>query len=517
MKWKASLAGLLAGFLLVGTLLSGCGGTPPPVEQNPSFTWWIPLYPHIAKTADNFIEVPFYQELQRRTGVTLRFVHPPVGQETESFNMMVSSGELTDFIEKDFIKYRGGPARAMEEGLLVDLTEAIKQYAPNLNRILEENPDWKKQVSLDNEGYYIFPFLRGDDYLLSWFGPQIRKDILDKHGLPLPETINDWENALRIFQKEGLDYPLTFKGMNLRETGMFIGAYGVTMGIYQDNGVVKYGEMQDAYYSFLKLFSGWYRDGLLDPEYYLHDEKAFDSKVTSGEAGAFMAAAGSGMGSYLPALQSRVPGAELSGTVYPVLNRGDMPEFGQKDFNYVPTNSVGVTKACKNLEAAAAFFDYGYSEEGHMLFNFGIEGESYEMVDGYPTYTELITNNPDGLAMVYAMGRYMASSYGGPFVQDKREYEQYMQYPQQHEAIRLWSKNKANHTIPPITLTVEESNRASALLGAIDPYKEKCLQEFITGQESLENFDSFRQELKKMGIDEVIEIYQRALDRYNSR
>ena len=39
--------------------------------------------------------------------------------------------------------------------------------------------------------------------------------------------------------------------------------------------------------------------------------------------------------------------------------------------------------------------DYLYSEEGIMLTNYGIEGVSYELVNGEPVYTELLTNNPE--------------------------------------------------------------------------------------------------------------------------
>ncbi|UKI37225.1 MAG: hypothetical protein L6V93_03310 [Clostridiales bacterium] len=40
---------------------------------------------------------------------------------------------------------------------------------------------------------------------------------------------------------------------------------------------------------------------------------------------------------------------------------------------------------------AAKWLDFGYSEAGHMLNNFGIEGTSYTMKDNYPTYTETVT------------------------------------------------------------------------------------------------------------------------------
>ena len=70
-------------------------------------------------------------------------------------------------------------------------------------------------------------------------------------------------------------------------------------------------------------------------------------------------------------------------------------------------------------------FDFGYTDEGHMLNNFGIEGVSYTMENGEPVYTDEIMKNPEGLTMGQAMGKYMRSSYGGPFVQDERYLEQY--------------------------------------------------------------------------------------------
>ena len=53
-----------------------------------------------------------------------------------------------------------------------------------------------------------------------------------------------------------------------------------------------------------------------------------------------------------------------------------------------------------------------------------LRGASYEWKDGYPTYTELITDNPDGLTMTESMNMYMQSGYSGMFVQDQRYIEQ---------------------------------------------------------------------------------------------
>jgi putative aldouronate transport system substrate-binding protein len=40
---------------------------------------------------------------------------------------------------------------------------------------------------------------------------------------------------------------------------------------------------------------------------------------------------------------------------------------------------------------------------------------------------------------------------------------------------------------------------------------------FITGQESLDNFDAFVEQIKSQDIEDAIEIQQAALDRYNAR
>ena len=69
-------------------------------------------------------------------------------------------------------------------------------------------------------------------------------------------------------------------------------------------------------------------------------------------------------------------------------------------------NEFGLTMdylSVTGTQLAAKVLDYGYSEKGRMLYNFGIEGESYEMVDAYPKYTEKIINNPDGLSMTEAL------------------------------------------------------------------------------------------------------------------
>ena len=51
----------------------------------------------------------------------------------------------------------------------------------------------------------------------------------------------------------------------------------------------------------------------------------------------------------------------------------------------------------------------------------------------------------------------------------------------------------------------------------INTYRTEMTYKFITGQESLDNFDAFVEQIKSQDIEDAIEIQQAALDRYNAR
>ena len=56
----------------------------------------------------------------------------------------------------------------------------------------------------DEGNYYYYPFIVPDDVLSSYVTFIIRKDLLDKAGLPVPETLDEWETALYAFRDMGV-------------------------------------------------------------------------------------------------------------------------------------------------------------------------------------------------------------------------------------------------------------------------------------------------------------------------
>ncbi|OXS60246.1 ABC transporter substrate-binding protein [Cohnella sp. CIP 111063] len=507
---------------LSGPESSSAGGAQRQVEgakegEARRLTYWAELNGNAGSIVPTFQQVPFFQEWQRQTGVELTFIQPPANQARESLNVLLASGDLPDMIEFEWDTFPGGPDKAIADGYILRLNEVIEKHAPNLRKYLSEHPEIDKQVKTGSGSYYVFPFIRGDDRLLTFQGPIVRKDWLDELGLPIPETIGQWHETLKAFkERKGAAAPLTFLGVPHPlfglEGGAFIGAFGVKNGFYLEEGRVKFGPLEPGYKEFLSLFRQWYDEGLIDRNIATVDTKTMDANVISGRSGASIWNAGAGIGTWQPFMQAKDPKARLAAAPYPVLNKGERPKFGQRSFDYVGTGGVAISANSPNVEEAVRMLDYGYGEEGHLLFNFGIEGQSYEMIDGYPTYTKLILDNPDKLAPSQALAMYTRASYFGAFVQDGRYIEQYYLLPEQRQAMDIWSDtDAAKHRMPRVSLSEKENAELSAIMQDVETLVDEVSLKIILGVEPLSSFDDCVAELRTLGIGRAIEIQEKAL------
>ncbi len=488
-----------------------------------TLTYWAELNGNAASVKPRFQDVPFFQEWQKRTGVNLRFIQPPANQAKQALNVMLASGELPDIIEYEWATFPGGPEKAIKDGYILRLNDLIDKYAPNLKRYLSEHPDIDKQIKTADGSYYVFPFIQGDARLRTYQGPIIRKDWLEELGLSVPVTIDDWHTVLKAFkEKKGVQAPLTFLSTPSPlfglENGAFVGAFGVKKGFYLKDGQVKFGPIEPGYKQFLALFRDWYAEGLIDRNIATVDTRTIDSSMLSGRSGASIWNAGSGIGTWLPLLKEKDPDAEFVAAPYPVLHQGERPMFGQRVNPYMSSGGVAISTKSSHAEEAVRMLDYGYGEEGHLLFNFGIEGVSYTMQGGKPTYTDLILHNPDKLAPSQAIAMYSRASYFGPFVQDAAYMEQYYMLPEQKEAVNIWADTDVEeYMLPPVQKTERESAEFSAIMQDVTTLVDEMSLRIILGIDPLDSFDDYVAQLKALNIDRAIAIQKTALERYNDK
>ena len=200
----------------------------------------------------------------------------------------------------------------------------------------------------------------------------------------------------------------------------------------------------------------------------------------------------------------------------PVLKVGDVNHFSERSDRVQAGSDWTITTACENPEIAAMMLDYLYSEEGIMLTNYGIEGVSYELVNGEPVYTELLTNNPD-MSFNQALAIYALFNTAGIYNVNTRMDVTYSE--EQIASREIWAAHNdtANNYPNAASMTIEESEKFYGTYNDIDTYIDENLLSFIIGTTPLSEFDSFKETLISMGIEDCIAIKQDALDRYNAR
>ena len=197
-----------------------------PVEGNPVLTYFGKLHSKVSKDYSSYADLEVVQWWFEQTGVTLEFETPPSGMEEEQFNILLASGDYPDLINYDLVGQPGGTQKLYNDGVIIDLTDDMQKYMPNLLAYYEENPDMERQVKDDNGRFFVIPFLKGGGVLLATTGPMIRQDILEEVGVEPPETIAEWDTALSAMKEAYPDsYPLTGRFDELRS--LFQPAYGV--------------------------------------------------------------------------------------------------------------------------------------------------------------------------------------------------------------------------------------------------------------------------------------------------
>ena len=220
--------------------------------------------------------------------------------------------------------------------------------------------------------------------------------------------------------------------------------------------------------------------------------------------------------------QTTNPDVYFQAITNPVLKPGDEPV--QCSQRIIAKDPIYITTACEKPELAAQWLDYWWSDEGTYLSWYGIEGETYELdEEGTPEFTELVTNNPDGLAPSDVLYQYAFNS-GSWF--GKHDVEQGWKMANiinnsedniQLDSTAIFSAPETNLWLTSsLAFTDAEGVELTSLQTAVNTLIEEYMVNYINGNDST-SFDDFRETLSSYGMDRIVEIYQAAYDRYLAR
>lgn len=532
--------------------VASASGTDGAAGTATSISWWMDPMNLSSSVLSGFDESIGWQQYEKNLGVDIVWQQPASGQSAEQFNLIIASTDMPDIMYYNWLSgYPGGPDAAIADGKIVALNDYIEEYAPNFSAYLAEHPDIKQEIMTDSGNIYCFPavytYTNQDSkvwqgamerapYNETFIGLIIRKDLLDEAGLDIPVTLDDWYEALKAFKEMGVEYPLSCMATYVTLAQSFATAFDVTLPTVgmsgsssfslRKDGTIQFGPAEDGYGEYLAFMNKLYSEGLLDPDFMVQDVANMQTKIVNGQVGAWVQMMPMGIGGMRDQVLAIDPESKFYpvGVLNPVQKEGQNLLYRQGNLAYT-SSGAAITSSCKDIATACRVLDYAWGEEGNMILNWGIEGESYQMVDGWPELTEQILTDST-YTPSEAFSRYR--NLNGPYPQDhtqrlvlKRNYSLADGETDENiAALDTWSSME-NGTeragLPSVTLLTEEASEYANTYNEISTYVEEMFSKFIMGTESLDGFTKYQETLNSMGLERVLEIQQAALERYYNR
>ncbi len=331
---------------------------------------------------------PYVRYVTEKTGVEPE-IRAISGNYAEGLQMIFASGMNVPDVFRPL--NTGVDATLVEQDAAVPLDELLPLYAPDMWKNIPERV-WNLMRADSKDGHiYIIPQVYIDYAERGWI---IRQDWLDKLGLEKPQTKDELVEVLRAFRDRdpngnGLqdELPTTFQSDPNWMHGFFA-MYGVPMfnsdplwDIY--DGKLMYSAITQNAKDALAFMAELYAEGLIDPEAFLNSGTDFNAKIQNDQVGLFYHVLHQADTAYFTNLQHVNPEAKLSAIAPPKVDGYDgficRLEVANRDWCFPKSNEQNAANVLKYLN----WFE---TEEGRLFTAYGIQGDTWDMVDGKVVY-----------------------------------------------------------------------------------------------------------------------------------
>ena len=217
----------------------------------------------ISNYVTDYNETPFFQEMEKATGIHINFIHPATSGMQEAMNLLFLGKELPDIIMCGNY-YDGGVFQGLEDGYFVDLTDYLPEYAPDYWQLITSGDEIWRQVSNGDGRVAAFYTIKepGDTQHRRML---LTQETLDEIGATIPTTLADVEDVFAKMLAHGITpYILDKTGYEPQ----FLGMYDLMKGFYKDaEGNILYGQVQPAFKDYLTLMHDWYEKGYISKDF----------------------------------------------------------------------------------------------------------------------------------------------------------------------------------------------------------------------------------------------------------
>ena len=469
-----------------------------------------------------------FDEIEKRTGVTLDLTHIPFSDATEKRSLLISAGDAPSVIP---LVYTGEEAPFVSSGAVLPMSDYV-QYMPNFQKYVKEWDlgDMLERLKQADGKYYMLPGLQ--EVSVPTFSLVIRKDVFDEVGAPEPETWEDLRTGLELIKAKYPDStPLAdgFEGQSMLNYAAH--AFGTQAGWGFGDGTIwnadkselEYAGANQGYHDMVEFFHGLAEDGLLDTESFTASDagggaanvaekiangQVFAASGSSGTVNEFATAldATAGSGNY-ELVQIAPPGGEAGMVVEP------------RNFwnGFMLSSDVADSP---NFLATLQFLDWlYYNPDANEMVRWGVEGETYDKADDGK-----ITLKPDFSLDAFSINRgaptdiktdlgwsndVLAGSTESRALKESYNSPQYVDYVD-----TVLSSRTPRDPNPPAPLDEGELEQASLMSTPLSDAVKTATLQFILGDRDLSEWDAYVAELEAAGMQRYVDLIDGARERF---
>lgn len=348
------------------------------------------------------------KEITKRTGIKLNIQYTPGDSDSSVMAAQLASGTIPDVI----VSYLNDSTRpefpillkAAREGMFADVSNYLKDMKV-FSRYLEDGylpNDTKKNITFRDEfkgaAYILQLGIDSEDRSLE-YNPQdayigglyIQKSIADSLGIDTTKinTQEQFYDLLVKIKNGGFKddngnpvYPLGPKYWGGSSDALMYITPGFNWGVSDgynitDDGTIKHEVETDYVYDKINYVRKLLAEGLMNPEFFTMDSTRAE-EVSRSHNSAIIA----DVHNYQDIVYGSKDWVPL-GPLNDFTGNNSKVVHGKDGYG-----AFAISANAKNPEEILKFFDYLSTPEGQLLSQYGIEGVSYNMVDGKPVMTD---------------------------------------------------------------------------------------------------------------------------------
>lgn len=495
-------------------------------------------------------ELAMVQKWAEDTGVEFDWQSIPGEGAQEKINLMLASGEDLPDAFWNFGDGKSGNivVQYADQDVFLPTEGLINEYMPNLKKILDDHPQYRAEITAPNGHTYGFPYIEEMYGLVLTGGPLlINKTWLDQVGKEVPTTVDEWVDCLKAFRDggdlngngEADEIPMatwfgatdSFGSYNMfyRFTGTFGCADSYCGGnAYADHlrlidGKVTFTAMDEAFRKTAEFFNMLYNENLIWNGSFEADESASYKTSLIKEDVARIGCFGTWTDQEITNLDVHdeyVPLPRLEGEA------GKMG-FANNYSELQDSSDTAITTTCKFPHVIARFVDYMVGDPAISIqSNWGAEGYNYKLDENGILRTPLdeqgryVAQQEGADYADFGKARTNSTTARGSMIVLNEYYETVAGYA--YDAVQLLEWQRVNgkdevleeyDTIPRVMMTVEELTRLAQIQPTVSDIVDRYINTWVTSGVTDDNWNAYLGELEAAGVNDVVSIYQTAVDR----